>query len=114
MRSVDKAAGNAAEPGETASVETAAAAPPPEPSPEQKELESLKAQLEFSMAKGRELMEKVKDSHEKMLRAVADLDNYKKRAAKEKDEVQRFGVERLLKDFLPVADNLDRALDHAK
>jgi len=27
--------------------------------------------------------------------------------------VQRFGIERLLKDFLPVLDNLERALDHA-
>src|SRR5712691_8874156 len=27
--------------------------------------------------------------------------------------MQRFGIERLLKDFLPVADNLERALDHA-
>jgi molecular chaperone GrpE len=79
-----------------------------------KEVEQLKIQLEFSQAKGRELMEKVKDSHEKMLRAVADLDNFKKRANKEKEEVQRYGNERLLKDLLPVADNLDRALDHAK
>lgn len=90
--------------------EPAAAAPAPAPSDE---VESLKAQLELSMAKGRELMGKVKDEHEKMLRAVADLENYKKRAAKEKDEVQKFGVEKLLKDFLPVVDNFDRALEHA-
>jgi molecular chaperone GrpE len=88
----------------------AAAAPAPAPSDE---VESLKAQLELSMAKGRELMGKVKDEHEKMLRAVADLENYKKRAVKEKDEVQKFGVEKLLKDFLPVVDNFDRALEHA-
>lgn len=91
-----------------------AAPPAPEPSARDKELEELKAQLEFSMAKGRELMDKVRDSHEKMLRAVADLDNFKKRAQKEKEEVQKFGSERLLKDFLPVLDNLDRALEHAK
>ena len=66
------------------------------------------------MAKGRELMGKIKDEHEKMLRAVADLENYKKRARKEKDEVQKFGNEKLLKDFLPVFDNFDRALDAAK
>jgi molecular chaperone GrpE len=83
-------------------------------SPEEssKEVEALKAQLEFSQAKGRELMEKIKDTHEKMLRATADLDNFKKRAAKEKEEVQKFGIERLLKDILPVLDNLDRALAH--
>ena len=91
-----------------------AAAAAPAADPRDKEIEQLKAQLEFSMAKGRELMEKIKDGHEKMLRAVADLENYRKRAAKEKEEVQRFGAERLLKDLLPVADNLDRALEHAK
>jgi molecular chaperone GrpE len=86
-----------------------------EPSdPRDKEISELKVQLEFSMAKGRELMEKLKEGHEKMLRAVADLDNFKKRAAKEKEEIQKFGVEKLLKDFLPVIDNLERALEHGK
>jgi molecular chaperone GrpE len=100
---------------ETAADANAAETPPESaPSPEAQELESLRAQLEFSTAKGRETLEKLRDTHEKMLRAVADLDNFKKRAAKEKEEVQKFGVERLLKDFLPVADNLDRALEHAK
>lgn len=80
----------------------------------EKELESLRAQLEFSMAKGRDLMGKVKESHERMLRAVADLDNYKKRAQKEKEDVQRYGIEKLLRDFLPVIDNLERALEASK
>ena len=75
------------------------------------ELESLRAQLEFSMAKGREMMEKIKESHERALRAAADLENFKKRAQKEREEVQRFGAEKLLKDMLPVMDNLDRALE---
>lgn len=78
------------------------------------EISDLKAQLEFSAAKGRELMGKLKDEHEKMLRAAADLDNFKKRAQKEKEEVQRFGIEKLLKDFLPVFDNFDRGLEAAK
>lgn len=114
LKSVDKARAAArGEPVEAGPVAPAepAAAPAPAASPD--EVESLKAQLEVSMAKGRELMGKVKDEHEKMLRAVADLENYKKRAAKEKDEVQKFGVEKLLKDFLPVVDNFDRALEHA-
>jgi molecular chaperone GrpE len=77
------------------------------------EVATLKTQLELSLTTGRDLMGKVKDSHEKMLRAVADLENFKKRAQKEKEEVQKFGLERLLKDFLPVLDNFDRALAHA-
>ena len=77
------------------------------------EVEALKAQLDLSMAKGRELMDRIKEEHDRVLRATADLENYKKRAAKEKEEVQKFGVEKLLKDFLPVVDNLDRAMEHA-
>jgi molecular chaperone GrpE len=77
------------------------------------ELESLRAQLELSQAKGREMMERLRDTHERMLRAGADLDNFKKRANKEKEEVQKFGNESLLREFVPVMDNLDRALQHA-
>jgi molecular chaperone GrpE len=98
-------------PGEAAAEPAVPAGDPTPPKdPKDEEIESLKMTLEFSQAKGRELMGKIKDEHEKMLRAAADLDNYKKRALKEKEEVQRFGIEKLLKDFLPVIDNLDRAL----
>ena len=78
------------------------------------EVESLRAQLELSQAKARETLERLKDQHDRLLRAVADLENYKKRAAKEREEIQRFGVEKLVKDLLPVIDNLDRALAAAK
>jgi molecular chaperone GrpE len=74
------------------------------------EVDSLRAQLELSTAKGRETLEKLKQEHERFLRGAADLENYKKRAAREREEIQRFGNEKLLKDLLPVADGLDRAL----
>jgi molecular chaperone GrpE len=76
-------------------------------------VKSLEAQLELSTTKGRETHEKLKEEHERLLRAVADLDNYKKRAVREREDVQRFGNERLLKDLFPVVDNLDRALASA-
>jgi molecular chaperone GrpE len=79
-----------------------------------KELESTKAMLEIATEKSRELLGKLKEEHERTLRAMADLENYKKRAAKEREEMQRFGNEKLLKDFLPVVDNFDRALEHAR
>ena len=81
---------------------------------EAKEVESLKAQLELSQESGRTSMQRIKDGHEKMLRAVADLENFKKRTVKEKEEQQKFGNERLLRDLLPVVDNFDRALEHSK
>jgi molecular chaperone GrpE len=70
----------------------------------------LRAELELSQHLGRESQKKIEDLHDRWVRAVADLENYKKRAIKERDEIQRFGVERLVKDLLPVLDNLDRAL----
>jgi molecular chaperone GrpE len=77
------------------------------------ERDSLAAQLEMSLAKGRETMDRLKEEHDRHLRAAADLDNYKKRAQKEREDVQKFGVERLLKDFIPILDNLERALQAA-
>ena len=74
----------------------------------------LSAMLEESMSRARETQERLKDTHERLLRIAAEFDNFKKRAAKEREDAQKFGIERLLKDFLPVADNLERALDHAE
>jgi molecular chaperone GrpE len=94
-------------PAAAANPEPAEAAEPTGPS----EADQLRMELEVSMAKGRELMGKLKDEHERVLRATADLENFKKRALKEREETQKFGNEKLLKDFIPVVDNIDRALE---
>jgi molecular chaperone GrpE len=70
----------------------------------------LRAELELSQQEGRRTFEQLKDEHERRLRSAADLENFKKRAAKERDEVMRYGIERLVRELLPVLDNLDRAL----
>jgi molecular chaperone GrpE len=44
-------------------------------------------------------------------RAAADFDNYKKRAAREREEYVTLANERLVKDLLPILDDLERALD---
>jgi molecular chaperone GrpE len=80
----------------------------------QKKLKTLEMQLEFSATRARETQERLKEEHERLLRLGAEFDNFKKRAAREKEDVKKFGSESLLKDFLPVADNLERALDHAE
>lgn len=117
LRSVERAeAALRGDAPEASATEARAAEPKPPsdfPNAEETDVSVLRAELDLSLAKGRELMAKVKDEHEKMLRAVADLDNFKKRATKEKEEIQKFGIEKLLKDFIPVADNFDRALEHA-
>jgi len=47
------------------------------------------------------------------LRAHAELDNYRKRAARELDERLRYANLSLLRDLLPVLDNVDRAIEAA-
>lgn len=70
----------------------------------------LEAELERAEAARREAVEKLAAEHDRLLRSAADLDNFRKRAAREREEIQRFGIERVLKDLLPVLDDLDRAL----
>ncbi len=50
---------------------------------------------------------------DKWLRAVADLDNYKKRVKRDIDDAIHRAVQNMLSNFLPVGDNLDRALSVA-
>lgn len=56
------------------------------------------------------LREEAKAARERMLRIAADADNTRKRALRERDEGIRYGNEELLKELLPVADNLERSL----
>lgn len=51
---------------------------------------------------------------DRWMRTQADLENFKRRATREKQDALRFGSENLLKDLLPVIDNLHRALAHAR
>jgi molecular chaperone GrpE len=53
-------------------------------------------------------------NYDKYLRAVAELDNYKKRSAREKADIIKYGKEDVIKDVLPFMDSLDRALEHAE
>jgi molecular chaperone GrpE len=47
------------------------------------------------------------------LRERADLENARKRHQRDKEEALRFANDRLLKEMIPVLDNLERAVDHA-
>ncbi len=47
------------------------------------------------------------------LRSQADLENYRRRAQREKEELSKFANEAILREILPVMDNLERALQHA-
>ncbi len=48
--------------------------------------------------------------HDRLLRTAADLDNFRKRVAREREEAARNAAGPVVKDLLPAVDNLERAL----
>jgi molecular chaperone GrpE len=52
--------------------------------------------------------------HDKYLRLGAEFENHKRLAARERDQLLLFANEELLKEWLPVVDNIERALHHAR
>ena len=50
---------------------------------------------------------------DRYMRTLADFDNYRKRADREKQDFFKYALAGTLRDLLPVLDNFDRALEHA-
>ena len=72
--------------------------------PQQSEVDSLKEQL-------KEKERVIEETKNKLLRALADFDNFKKRINLEKDDLIRFSNEVLIKELLPIIDNFEKALE---
>ncbi len=70
-------------------------------------IESLQARIE-------ELTAELAQTKEQVLRAHADAQNARRRAEQDVEKAHKFGVERFVNDILPVADNLERAIDASK
>jgi molecular chaperone GrpE len=66
------------------------------PRPLEAEIEDLRRQLE--------------DRQDKLLRALAETDNVRRRAQRDREEHLKYANESLIRDLIPVLDNLDRAL----
>lgn len=58
--------------------------------------------------------QEAKESYDRLLRVSAEFDNYKKRSAREMQEFRKYANESLLKDLLPVLDNLELAIKAAR
>lgn len=69
------------------------------PAPETVNVQELKTQAA-----------KAQEHYERLLRTTADFDNFKKRAAREKQEAIKFANEALLQKLIPVLDNFDMAM----
>lgn len=71
---------------------------------ESAEEESLEQRLSTAEAKA-------KENYDRLLRITAEFENYKKRAEREMEDFRKFASESLVKDILPIVDNLERALN---
>jgi molecular chaperone GrpE len=69
--------------------------------------------MEELMAKLQESEAKAAENYDRYVRVAAELDNYRKRAARDKADAIQYGNENLLRDILPLVDGMDRALEHA-
>jgi len=58
--------------------------------------------------------EEARQSQDRWMRERAELENFKRRAARERADLAKFASEGVLRDLLPVVDNLERAVAHAE
>ena len=78
----------------------------PEGSPSAVELERLQQALI-------EADERAKNHYEQYLRAAAELDNVRKRAQRDIEAANRYGLEKFAAELLPVKDSLELAVQNA-
>jgi len=60
-----------------------------------------------------QLQQELQAQKDKALRAVADLDNYRRRVAREKEDLRKRAEGEVIEDLLPALDNFQIGLDHA-
>jgi molecular chaperone GrpE len=60
-----------------------------------------------------ELAKELEVVRDRYLRLHADFENFRRRATRERLEVEQYGHQNLVKELLTAVDNLDRAIDHA-
>jgi molecular chaperone GrpE len=70
------------------------------PEPASAEMEALRAELA--------------EKQDRLLRALAEADNIRRRAQRDREDYSRYATESLIRDLIPALDNLDRALAAAR
>jgi molecular chaperone GrpE len=61
-----------------------------------------------------DLKRQLHEKQDQLLRALAETDNARRRAQRDKDEYVKYAAESLIKDLVPALDNFDRALAAAR
>lgn len=82
-----------------------------EAEPCQDESELLRQELSQLQGEVEVLKQTVASEHDKMVRAVAEADNVRKRAAQDVERERKFALEKFVKSLMPVYDALEKALE---
>ena len=99
------------EAGENKAQNSSSAVADPVSEQEIQKLQKMNGELE---KKVKEAEAESKESNEKYIRLYAEFENYRKRALREKQEIIHFAQEQVLREFLQVLDDLERAVVHAE
>ena len=80
-----------------------------EKTPELKEEQKAKEEI---LTEEEQLKNQVEELNDKLLRTAAEFDNYKKRIARQYEEIINSANDRIIIDLLEIVDNFERALKH--
>ena len=78
--------------------------------PSVEEAEKTQVSNESEIAKMQQELEQANDM---MLRLAAELENYKKRVAKDRESQIKYAAQNLIEELLPILDNFERAIESA-
>lgn len=98
------------EPADTAQSQTAEKKPPSQPQEDVEGKEPSKTVAKTLEEQLEEARSEAQNNFERLLRNSAEFENFKKRATRQMDDFRKFANESLVKDLLPVVDNLERAI----
>ena len=119
----DQESTGSSRPGEPTGVDIAVGAPPPAEAATERELrptagapateapEATIGRLQQELAA---ISAESQQNYDRYVRERAELENFKKRTQRERAEAVRFASEQLIRDLLPLIDNLERAIEHAE
>jgi molecular chaperone GrpE len=74
------------------------------------DLDTVTREALAAVEKVAKLEREIADLRDRSIRTLADFDNYRKRADRERDDIRRYATTELLRDLLGVVDNLNLAL----
>ena len=91
-----------------------AVGPEAPPSPKAAAAPRLPADMAQLQQQLEEKTKEAQENYDRALRLAAEMENLKKRLEREKADLLQFANENLIKELLPVVDNLELALDHGR